>query len=106
MSCSLVVLIAILVGSFAVGMREQGICELPRYALNELETTFTFEINRHGARAPFWDDPIAMADFSVSDGMLTAQGMRQRRLLGRSLKQLLKKPKDLYVESTDVYRTI
>jgi hypothetical protein len=42
--------------------------------LNILETNrllFTFEINRHGARAPYWDDEIALKGFSVGLEMLT-----------------------------------
>ena len=36
-----------------------------------LPKVFTFEINRHGARAPYWNNPIAMRDFPVSTGMLS-----------------------------------
>ena len=39
---------------------------------------FVFELTRHGARAP-----TSMHDgYSVEEGMLTPQGMRQRYLLG------------------------
>ena len=41
---------------------------------------FVYELNRHGARAP----TDGNEGFSVSAGMLTPQGMRQRFLLGRA----------------------
>ena len=44
---------------------------------------FVYELTRHGARAP-----TATADnYSVGAGELTAQGMRQRYLLGRYNRQ-------------------
>ena len=42
---------------------------------------FVFEVVRHGARPPITN--IALDEFSVSEGMLTPEGMRQRYLLGR-----------------------
>jgi len=42
---------------------------------------FAFEMVRHGARAPL--NPDYVANFTVAEGMLTPQGMRQRYLLGR-----------------------
>ena len=42
---------------------------------------FAFEMVRHGARAPLND--AFTTNFTVSTGMLTPQGMRQRYLLGR-----------------------
>ena len=42
---------------------------------------FAFELVRHGARTPFDDRTIEK--FTVAEGMLTPEGMRQRYLLGR-----------------------
>jgi len=44
--------------------------------------SFVFELVRHGARAPIQD--VDLDAFNVSEGMLTASGMRQRYLLGQS----------------------
>ena len=44
-------------------------------------SVFVFEVVRHGARAPMYH--ADSSDFQVALGMLTAQGMRQRYLLGR-----------------------
>ncbi len=41
---------------------------------------FVFELVRHGARAPFDDHKIE--EFTVGEGLLTPEGMRQRYLLG------------------------
>ena len=46
---------------------------------------FVFELVRHGARAPFDDHEIEK--FTVAEGMLTPEGMRQRHLLGRHNRQ-------------------
>ena len=87
---------------------------------------FVFEVTRHGARAPFINDPLALAGFKVPIEMLTAQGMRQRMLLGMSNQRRYlsgkssvaeysslcnlcsgqSNTKPMYVESTNVYRTI
>jgi hypothetical protein len=40
---------------------------------------FVFELIRHGARAPCWEDPR----FPIPTGMLSPQGMRQRYLIGK-----------------------
>ena len=40
---------------------------------------FVFELTRHGARAP----TASAENYSVGEGMLTPQGMRQRYLLGK-----------------------
>ena len=102
----------IMIASLTAGLREQA---LPgHFNLTDghhapppfYHTAFIFELNRHGARAPFWDNPQALQDFPVSIEMLSPQGMRQRMLLGRTLEKIVKKPTDVYVESTDVYRTI
>jgi hypothetical protein len=45
---------------------------------------YVFEIVRHGARAPQIAEP---GYFKVPTGMLTAQGMRQRYLLGKFNRQ-------------------
>jgi len=42
---------------------------------------FAFELVRHGARAPIEDRDLDK--FSVGEGQLTPEGMRQRYLLGR-----------------------
>ena len=42
---------------------------------------FAFELVRHGARTPLMD--LELDKFKVEEGMLTAEGMRQRYLLGR-----------------------
>ena len=42
---------------------------------------FAFELVRHGARAP--NEHRGLDKFKVEEGMLTAEGMRQRYLLGR-----------------------
>jgi lysosomal acid phosphatase len=44
---------------------------------------FVFEVVRHGARAPIIDIPWTLDEFKVGEGQLTAEGMRQRYLLGR-----------------------
>jgi len=46
---------------------------------------FVFELVRHGARAPIEDR--ALDKFTVEEGLLTPQGMRQRYLLGRRNRQ-------------------
>ena len=40
----------------------------------DLESAFIFEVNRHGARAPFQDNEVALKDFKVQIEQLTAQG--------------------------------
>jgi len=75
---------------------------------------FVFELVRHGARAPIMD--IDLAEFAVDEGMLTASGMRQRYLLGRHSRQRYTEeyqllspnyvPGEVYMQSTDVNRTI
>jgi hypothetical protein len=50
--------------------------------LPKSKLAFVFEISRHGARAPLSLDPSYSSDFGLNHGMLTAQGLRQRRLLG------------------------
>jgi hypothetical protein len=44
-----------------------------------------FELTRHGARAP--DETEYDTGFKVAPGEVTAQGMRQRYLLGKYNKQ-------------------
>ena len=75
---------------------------------------FAFEVVRHGARAPIEDRDIDK--FSVAEGMLTPEGMRQRYLLGRYSKERYTKtydllseeydPREIYVQSTNVNRTM
>jgi len=76
---------------------------------------YVFEVVRHGARAPYAPGDFG---FKIHRGMLTAQGMRQRYLLGKyrylqynaqlDFDSILKAPvvKNLDEHSTDVYRTI
>ena len=55
---------------------------LPSAVRNEDEKLiFAFELVRHGARAPL--DNSTIEKFTVGEGMLTPQGMRQRYLLGQ-----------------------
>ena len=78
------------------------------------QLVFAFELVRHGARAPVGSDGTDR--FSVQAGMLTAQGMRQRYLLGRHSRerytqqyQLLSEeydPREVYMQSTNVNRTM
>ena len=75
---------------------------------------FAFEVVRHGARAPIEDRDIDK--FGVAEGMLTPEGMRQRYLLGRYSKERYTKtyellsedydPREIYVQSTNVNRTM
>jgi len=75
---------------------------------------FVFEVVRHGARAPLINSDIHA--FNVPPQMLTPSGMRQRYLLGTRNRQryveqlgLLSQDYDqseIYVESTDVLRTL
>ena len=53
------------------------------YDAESLEPAMVFEINRHGARAPYYDDKMALDGYTVAREMLTPMGMRQRSLLGR-----------------------
>jgi len=75
---------------------------------------FVYEAVRHGARAPqHHEEPWP---FQVATEMLTAQGMRQRYLLGRRNRQRYAEqfalidatfnPGQVWVESTNVYRVI
>ena len=75
---------------------------------------FSFELVRHGARAPIEDRNLDQ--FPVSEGMLTPEGMRQRYLLGRrnreryvtewALINATMVPDEVLMISTDVNRTI
>jgi hypothetical protein len=53
---------------------------------------FFFEINRHGARGPYYTGSkgIALDGFKVPKEQLTPMGMRQRMLLGKYNKMNLK----------------
>lgn len=53
------------------------------YSAQSLEPAMIFEINRHGARAPYFDNKMALDGYTVALEMLTPMGMRQRSLLGR-----------------------
>ena len=48
-----------------------------------MQIIFAFEINRHGARAPVQHSKLASDGFKQQTSQLTAQGMRQRYLLGK-----------------------
>jgi len=73
-----------------------------------------FELVRHGARAPL-DDSVKDF-FKVTTGQLTAEGMRQRYLLGQSNRKRYTEeyefltpdyvPSEIYMQSTDVNRTM
>jgi len=75
---------------------------------------FAFELVRHGARAPL--NEVYTTNFTVSTGMLTPQGMRQRYLLGRYARERYTEKYQLldpdyvegqiYIQSTNVNRTI
>lgn len=75
---------------------------------------FAFELVRHGARTPFDDRTIEK--FTVAEGMLTPEGMRQRYLLGRHSRQRYTEtydllspeydPSQVYIQSTSVNRTM
>lgn len=77
----------------------------------DVELKYVFEIVRHGARAPMGADP----NFPLPSEMLTAQGMRQRFLLGRynfwkysqdfGAEGFLD-PANFEIQSTNVFRTI
>ena len=77
----------------------------------DLDLQYVFEIVRHGARAPMAEDP----NFDLPSEMLTAQGMRQRFLLGRYNSwryaealgsESMLDPQNFDIRSTNVYRTI
>jgi hypothetical protein len=73
-----------------------------------------YELVRHGARAPLSSED--KTKFTVSEGMLTESGMRQRMLVGFYNRQryieefkLLDEtynPNQIFMLSTDVFRTI
>ena len=75
---------------------------------------YVFEITRHGARAPL--NTVNHTYFKVGTGMLTGSGMRQRALLGRfnrdryvhyyKLLDEVYNPNQVYVQSTDIPRTL
>jgi len=80
---------------------------------------FVFEINRHGARGPMHlpGDSGFGEGFQFGVSNLTPNGMRMRQILGKMSRQkyltgdvpFLNSSdlhKELYVESTDVLRTI
>ena len=78
------------------------------------QLSFVFEVVRHGARPPCERNETQF--FPKSPGMLTPEGMRQRYLLGRYNRERYTQkykflsdfydPKELFVQSTDVNRTI
>jgi len=75
---------------------------------------YAFEMVRHGARAPLFPQPPNV--FTVPGGCLTAEGMRQRLLLGgfnreRYIEEygLLDpeyNPSQVFVQATDVHRVL
>jgi len=75
---------------------------------------FVFELVRHGARGPFDDRKLDL--FTVGEGQLTPEGMRQRFLLGsynrhRYVEQFNLIPPefnemDFFIQSTNVNRTL
>jgi hypothetical protein len=60
---------------------------------------FSFEVVRHGARAPWFD--MDLQYFTVARGMLTPEGMRQRYLLGAYQKKRYKETYKLLSEEYD-----
>jgi lysosomal acid phosphatase len=71
---------------------------------------FVFEIVRHGARAPTRTDTLRFGS-TFGPGELTPNGMRQRYFLGRYNYQRYHQDlgdysKDIYVQSTNVHRTL
>ena len=81
---------------------------------NDEKLVFAFELVRHGARAPIEDRDIDK--FTVGEGMLTPEGMRQRYLLGRYSRKRYTEtyklisdeydPSQVYIQSTNVNRTM
>ena len=93
--------------------------ELPQKELKSVQNpdeklAFVFELVRHGARTPIEDRDLDK--FTVGEGLLTPEGMRQRYLLGRHNREryveefeLLSKsfvPGEIYMQSTCVNRTM
>lgn len=80
---------------------------------SEDRIAFVFELIRHGARAGLID---SAEKFTVATGMLTPSGMRQRYFAGKMERekyineyQLIDPdyaPKQIYVQSTNIYRAI
>ena len=78
------------------------------------ELSFVFELVRHGSRAPCEDQ--SLDKFKVGEGILTPEGMRERYLLGRRNRQryideygLISEeynPREFYIQSTNVNRTV
>ena len=78
------------------------------------QLAFVFELVRHGARAPLENRDLEK--FSVGEGFLTPEGMRQRYLLGRHNRERYVQefgflsetynPIEIYMQSTNVNRTI
>lgn len=48
----------------------------PHFEVQNLEPILIFEVNRHGARTPYLDNPAYLRDFKVPREMLTPMGMR------------------------------
>ena len=81
-------------------------------------TLYTFEVVRHGARAPLVKPEGHEWPFPANEEMLTPSGMRQRYLLGKYHRYKMDSPlgfsanlthhdyKYMNVKSTDYYRTI
>ena len=71
---------------------------------------------RHGARAPVENRDVDEYPETVSEGILTPEGMRQRYLLGRYNRERFientdfisktYKPNEIYMQSTNVNRTM
>ena len=65
---------------------------------NDLKLVFAYEINRHGARTPFNNNPKHIKGFKTNKGMLTPQGMRQKYFEGKYIRQKYIKEKHLLSE--------
>ena len=105
-------LLLILLVSFVIAIHAQdAITEVDLDPNHNLK--YVFEIVRHGARAPIQHDG-ARFEAGFRPGELTPNGMRQRFFLGRynyqryhqALGDDLQTKDNLYVQSTNVHRTL
>lgn len=89
-------------------------CLTAGVTLQDEKMLFVFEAVRHGARAPIINS--FLDEFKVGEGQLTAEGMRQRYLLGRHSRKRYTEdfdflsskyvPEEIFIQSTDVNRTL
>ena len=75
-----------IITSFLFGLLANiSIAQLPSPPQIKDKLAFVYEVVRHGARAPLAEEPPGY--FKVPTEQLTAQGMRQRYLLGHRNRQ-------------------